>query len=196
MLRSLAVIAVLAAPGTGWAEENGPLDLQVHAFVSPGFILTSARVNSLARSRDGSFEFAEAGINFTKPLSEQLRVGLQLFTRDLGPSGNYTPQVDWFYLDYRFLDWLGLRAGRGKLPFGLYNETSDVDAARVPILLPQSLYPAEGRNFLLAQTGGEIYGYLQLGGMGLGEYRLYGGTIFIDPSNFSVPIRDLTSNIF
>ena len=39
--------------------------------------------------------------------------------------------ADWFDLDYRWKDWLGLRAGRVKLPYGLYNDTSDIDAARV-----------------------------------------------------------------
>ena len=57
--------------------------------------------------------------------------------------------------DYRFKDWLGIRAGRVKIPFGLYNDSSDVDSARVPILLPQSLYPTLNRDFLLAQTGGQ-----------------------------------------
>ena len=70
------------------------------------------------------------------------------FTHDLGPLGNYRTRFDWFYLDYRFWDWLGVGAGRTKVPFGLYNESSDVDAARVPVLLPQSVYPAskDGRH--------------------------------------------------
>ena len=40
-----------------------------------------------------------------------------------------------------------------RLPFGLYNDINDIDAARVPILLPQSIYPATSRDYLLAQTG-------------------------------------------
>ena len=95
----------------------------------------------------GSFEFAEVGINFTKALSDRLRLGVQLFARDLGPIGNYDAKFDWFYLDYRLSDWLGLRAGRVKLPFGLYNEINDVDAARVPILLPQSVYSTRNRDY-------------------------------------------------
>lgn len=165
---------------------------EIHGFVSQGFIKTS-RHNYLARSERGSFEFAEVGINFTKQLSERLRVGMQLFVRDLGPVGNYKPQFDWFYLDYLFFDWLGLRAGRTKIPFGLYNEINDVDAARVPVLLPQSVYPTENRDYLLAQTGLELYGRIPLSVLGDLEYRGYGGTIFLDTSdattvnNFDVP---------
>jgi hypothetical protein len=159
-------------------ETADPLALQVHGFVSPGFIV-STNNNYLSESKRGSFEFAEVGINFTKPITDDLRVGVQLFARDLGRTGNYNAKFDWFYLDYHFRDWLGLRAGRVKIPFGLYNEINDIDAARVPILLPQSVYPVNSRDFLLAQTGGELYGRLQLNRAGVLDYRAYGGTIFV-----------------
>ena len=117
-----------------------------------------------AKSQRGSFDFNEVGINFTKSLGERLRFGIQFFARDVGPVGNDTPRVDWFFLDYRFTDWLGVRAGRLKVPFGLYNEVNDVDSARVPVLLPQAVYPILNRDLLLAQTGFELYGYHEDGG--------------------------------
>jgi hypothetical protein len=160
--------------------EGGLLSVDVHAFASQGYILTTNN-NYLAHdTRHGSFQFSEIGINFTKDLGDKLRMGLQLFAQDLGPTGNYNAKLDWFYLDYRWKDWLGVRAGRVKIPFGLYNEVNDIDAARVPILLPQSVYPLQTRNFLLAQTGVELYGYARLHSAGALDYRLYGGTIFID----------------
>ncbi|MEI9938670.1 MAG: hypothetical protein WDO69_15740 [Pseudomonadota bacterium] len=165
------------------AEESSiALPIEIHAFVSQGFIKTTNN-NYLAESKRGSFEFSEVGINFSKQLTDRMRVGMQLFTHDLGPLGNYRTRFDWFYLDYRFWDWFGLRVGRTKLPFGLYNESSDIDAARVPVLLPQSLYPVSFRDFLLAQTGGEAYGNVPLGAAGSLEYRLYGGTVFYDTSD-------------
>ena len=154
-------------------------ELDVHGFVSQGFLL-GIRNNYLAKAKHGSFEFTEVGINFTKALSDQLRVGLQLFARDLGPLGNYDATFDWFYLDYRVADWLGVRAGRIKVPFGLYNEINDVDTARAFVLLPQAMYPVENRDFLLAQTGVELYGYRQLGDAGALDYRVYGGTILLE----------------
>jgi hypothetical protein len=156
-----------------------PGSAQVHGFVSPGFILTTSN-NYLARSKKGSFEFTEVGLNLTVPITDKLRTGIQLFSRDLGPIGNYSLKADWFYLDYRFEDWLGFRAGRVKIPFGLYNEVNDVDAARVPVLLPQSIYSLANRDFLLAQTGVEIYGRSSLGKLGAFEHRHYAGTIFLD----------------
>lgn len=162
-------------------ESSAPL-VDIHGFVSQGFI-KSTNHNYLGKSERGSFEFTEVGINLTKQLSRDLRVGVQLFARDLGPIGNLKPQFDWFYLDYRFFDWLGVRAGRTKLPFGLFNEVNDIDSARVPILLPQSLYPVQNRDYLLAQNGVELYGNVPLGGAGSLEYRAYGGTIFLDTSS-------------
>jgi hypothetical protein len=186
--RQLLVAAIVwfafsaAAAAQEYAAAPDLRAFQVHAFVSQGFLLTTDN-NYLARSTKGSFEFTEVGINITKPLTDKLRVGMQLFARDLGPLGNYSAKFDWFYIDYRFADWLGLRAGRVKIPFGLYNEVNDVDSARTSVLLPQSLYPAQNRDYLLAQTGVELYGRLPPGAAGTLEYRLYTGTIFLDSKN-------------
>jgi hypothetical protein len=182
------LLAGVAAPARAADEDGSPssLPVDVHAFVSQGYMITTES-NYIAHSRRGTFEFTEVGINFTKNVTDDLRVGMQLFSRDFGSIGNYKPQFDWFYLDYHFRDWLGLRAGRTKLPFGLYNETSDIDQARVPILLPQSLYSNASRDFLLAQTGFELYGYVPLGAAGAFDYRLYGGTIFVDSTSLASP---------
>jgi hypothetical protein len=183
-----AAIAILLGASWAQAEES---DVQIHGFVSQGYVKTT-RNNYLAESarKQGSFDFTEVGINFTKPLSDKLRVGVQLFARDLGPLGNYSPQFDWYYLDYRLFDWLGIRAGKTKLPWGLYNESNDIDAGRVQILLPQSLYPVSSRESLFAQTGGELYGDVALGGAGSLEYRLYGGTIYLNTAEASAQLKN------
>ncbi len=161
----------------------------IHAFVSQGYI-KSIDNNYLVASKRGSFEFNEAAVNFTKTVTDRLRMGLQLYAQDLGPQpDNYQVSVDWLYIDYRFRDWLGFRAGRTKLPYGLYNEVNEIDAARVPVLLPQSVYPIVDRNVLLAQTGGEIYGYLPIGPLGALDYRFYGGQLYIPSPAVSPPFQ-------
>jgi|HubBroStandDraft_1064217.scaffolds.fasta_scaffold07711_6 hypothetical protein len=187
MIRRLSwVLAATSILVTGRAraaevgQEGDLASVEVHAFVSQGFILTSSNNYLADNTTHGSFQYSEIGINFTKPIVDKLRLGLQLFAQDLGPTGNYNAQVDWFYLDYHWQDWLAFRTGRVKIPFGLYNEINDVDAARVPVLLPQSVYPIANVNYLLAQTGAELYGYLGLGGAGAIEYRGYAGTILVD----------------
>ena len=167
-----AAAADLSLPG-----ELG--QLQVHGFISQGFLFTSDN-NYLANSSRGSFEFTELGLNFTLQPMDRLTLGLQIFSHDLGPIGDYRATLDWYSVDYHWQDWLGIRAGRVKLPFGLYNDSSDIDSARTAILLPQSIYPAQNRDFLLAQTGFELYGYRGLGAAGGLDYRMYGGTIFLD----------------
>jgi hypothetical protein len=176
-----AVGLVMALAGAANADEALDFDreLQVHAFVSQGF-LKSTHNDFLADSSRGSFEFFEAGLNVSRSMSSELRLGMQLFTRDLGPTGDYKVNVDWAYLDYRWRDWLGVRAGRIKIPFGLYNDSSDIDSAHPSAILPQAVYPAANRDFLLAQTGGELYGYRSFGKAGQLDYRVYGGTIFLD----------------
>ena len=42
-------------------------------------------------------------------------MGMQLFTSQIGGVGDFRVEADWYYLDYRFADWLGLRAGRTKV---------------------------------------------------------------------------------
>jgi hypothetical protein len=42
------------------------------------------------------------------------------------------------------------------------------------------VHPEHNRNYLLAQTGAELYGYQRLQSLGALDYRVYGGTIFLD----------------
>ena len=177
--RAVGLVLLAGASGTAIADDGvDDTAIEIHGFASQGALWTSAN-NYLANTEDGSFELAEAGLNFTKPLGDRLRFGLQLFTRDLGPLGDYQANVDWFQLDYRWKDWLGLRAGRVKLAYGLYNDTSDIDAAHPVALLPQSVYSLTNREILLAQTGVELYGYKPLGKLGALDYRGYAGTVHI-----------------
>ncbi len=163
----------------------------IHGFVSQG-AFTSTDNDYLGRSERGSVEFLEAAVNVSTEVTERLRIGAQLFTRDLGPIGNYTMTLDWGFIDYKWRDWLGLRAGRIKMPFGLYNEFADIDAARTPILLPQSVYPITSRDFQLAQTGFSLYGSMNLAAGGF-DYQVFGGALFIAESTFldTGPLLDL-----
>jgi hypothetical protein len=186
-------VLIALAGGAARADDAADAEaaLQIHGFASEGALLTSDN-NYLTHTERGSLEFAEAGINFTKSFDDQLSIGLQLFARDLGETGSYAATFDWLYIDYRWRDWLGLRAGRVKLPFGLYNDTSDIDAAQPVVLLPQAVYPATNRNFLLAQTGLELHGYHSLGSAGAFDYHVYAGTLYLSiPSGNGIQVNAL-----
>jgi len=180
-------VGLCATPALAQADEGDASPIQFHGFASQGFILTLQNDYLAENSTDGSFEFTELGLNFTKQLTDTFSTGGQLLAQDLGPAGNFEPRIDWFYLDFRPDDWLGLRFGRVKIPYGLYNEVQDVDSARVPVLLPQSVYPLQARELLFSVTGGELYGFQRIGVLGALEYRLFAGTIFLDSDELTPP---------
>jgi hypothetical protein len=182
----LLIAATSRAEGPDTTEPaTGPI-VDVHAFVSQSYILTLTHDWLAPNTTNGSFDLSEGGINFTREVTDRMRIGAQLFAQLLEPAGNYLVRMDWIYLDYRFWDWLGLRAGRLKVPLALYNEFADIDAARVPILLPQSVYPQQVREFLLAQTGFDVYGRIGLRSAGTLDYSAFAGTIGLTPTSFTV----------
>ena len=185
MLRAgWVAVACIAVSGVAAADDSNPDSIQIHAFASQGALLSTGN-NFVASSKDGTLEFTEAGINFTKQLDDRLSIGIQLFARDLGGASDYPANFDWFDLDYRWRDWLGIRAGRVKLPFGLYNDSADIDAAHPVVLLPQSIYSLGSREFMLAQTGLELYGYRPLDGGDAGalQYTAYFGALSLPLSS-------------
>ncbi len=160
------------------SAELGGVD--IHGFISQGFIMSDTYNYLTHNSKDGSFEYNEVGINFGKELTDQLRVGIQLFSRDVGDAGNNKLSVDWAYGDYRVKDWFGFRAGRIKLPVGLYNETRDIDMLRTNIVMPQSLYPDLLRDTTIAANGAGVYGNIDMSGAGSLDYQAIAGQVNID----------------
>jgi hypothetical protein len=171
-----------AAPGTAAPEPVIAAPrvprVQIHGFASEGAFLSTANDYLGAASR-ASLELFEGGINFSTDVADRLRAGIQLFARDIGALRDEAPRIDWAYLDFRWRRWLGLRAGVIKMPFGLYNEYVDIDAARLPILLPESVYPVRNRDVLLSHTGFSVYGSRALDAGGELEYQAWLGTLTI-----------------
>jgi hypothetical protein len=152
--------------------------IEIHGFVSQGGFVSTAN-DYLGRSSRGSLELFEAAFNASTQITDRLRAGIQLFSRNVGEFDDLSPRLDWAFLDYRWNDRLGLRAGIIKLPFGLFNEVTDVDAARLPILLPQSVYPLRNRDVFLAHTGFALYGSHPVGPAGAVEGQVWVGTLTI-----------------
>ena len=154
---------------------------QVHGFISEGAFVSTAN-DYIGKSSRGSVALFEAGLNVSTELADRLRAGMQLYGRDVGQFRDLPPRLDWAYIDYHWKRWLGVRAGIIKMPFGLYNEYSDIDSARTAILMPQAVYPLADRSALLAHTGFALYGEHALGGAGTIEYQAWLGTLNI-PDN-------------
>jgi hypothetical protein len=160
--------------------------LTISGFASQGYLWSSEN-NYLGNSKGGSFEFSEVGISFLTPLSENLHFGIQFFAWDLGEVGNNKVVLDWAFGDYRWKDWLGIRLGKVRTPFMLYNDTRQLDLTRTSILLPQSIYDAQFRDVFVAINGGSLYGNIRLQSLGSLDWDLYGGTDNIDNQEGFLP---------
>lgn len=155
-------------------------DIEIHGFVSQGFLKSSDN-DYLGDSSRGSYEFNEIGLNFAVPITDDLRFGIQFFSRDLGNYGNNELTIDWAFLDYTWKDWLGFRAGKIKMPFGFYNRQRDADMLRTAVQLPQSVYNEALRDFVVALHGFSLYGSARLGAFGYIDYELFTGTFDVPP---------------
>jgi hypothetical protein len=134
--------------------------IKIHGFVSQGYLKTDQNDFYFADTEDGTFQFNEMGIHFASELSNNLRLGIQFLSRDLGKIGNNEVTVDWAFADYRFRNWLGIRAGKIKKPHGLRNQSRDIDSARTSIFLPLCIYDDISRDTYLSTQGVGVYGLL------------------------------------
>jgi hypothetical protein len=156
------------------------LNLETHGFASFGYLRSWQGV-TYGDSEHGTTDFWEAGINVIARPIDHLRLGAQLFARDLGDFDNGKPQLDWAYADWRANDAFGIQIGRVRPPVGLFNEIQDIDAARTPVFLPVSVYNPRMRDLFISTDGGKVYGLLPLGGSGELEYQFFAGSKRSDP---------------
>lgn len=171
----LLVIMAAVMPVTAMAFD---LDsLRINGFASQGYMKTSQNNWLATDSVDGTLQINEVGLTLTAPVTDKLRVGMQLLSRDLGEEGNNAVRLDWAFGDYRVNDNIGLRLGKVKMPIGLYNEGRDSDFLRNMAFLPQSVYDETRRNLLVASQGLQIYGNVPLAAAGDIDYAAHYGQI-------------------
>jgi len=190
----LILSLLIVHAGNIWAVEVDVLGgVDIHGFISQGYLKSSDNNYLTNDSEDGSFSFNEVGINFSKEIKDNLHVGLQFFSRDLGDVANNKVTLDWAFADYRWRDWLGLRAGKIRLPQGLFNETRDLDMLRTCILLPQGIYNDLLRDTFVAFNGVALYGDVPLYNFGNLNYQLILGQM--DPDEESGIEKALNSQL-
>lgn len=139
-----------------------PESVQIHGFLSQGFLHTSDN-NFFGKSDDSiSHDFRELGLNGSWKILSDLQVAMQVVWRDAGETDNGGFRIDYGLANYDLYSsetsLLSIRAGRVPTPLGFYNDTRDVAATRPTILLPQSIYFDINRNLALSADGGYLYG--------------------------------------
>ena len=148
--------AVIAAPAAADPfYQSGNLQLQGFAAQS---LITTSHNNFFGHTQDAvGTGFTEAGVNGVWQPHPGLLVAGQVLYRRAGKSDQEGVRLD--YLQVVWPVWqsvdgaVELRAGKIKIPYGLYNETRDVPFTRPSILLPEGVYFDTVRNFALAAPG-------------------------------------------
>lgn len=158
-------------------------DLFISGFISQGYLISTGNNYLITHSKRGSAEFNEVALNIYAVPSERLRFGIQYIARDLGMDGNNASYVDWAYGDYHWRDCLGARFGKIKFPSGLYNYERDADMLRTSILMPESVYAENWRDFTLAVEGASVYGNFHQCKAGEFDYEFFGGTLNVPNPN-------------
>lgn len=158
-----AVIFFIAFWGTTAYAETSllPEDLQFHGFMTQGFFHSSDN-NVFGQSDDGiSAGQTEVGLNLNYQPMDKLRFAAQGLYRRAGDVDPGSVRLDYGLADLTLLEYdtgkIGIRGGRIKIPFGLYNETRDVAFTHPTILLPQGIYFDRSRSLLLSADGGSLY---------------------------------------
>lgn len=156
-----AALAAAGPPATA-------LEWQVHGSFAQGYVLSEGN-NYYGQSRNGgSFAFYEGALNGTiKPLPQLLFSG-QALARDAGATDDGKPRLDYLFADYAFLSGrsadAGLRLGRVKNAYGLYNDARDVVFTRPGALMPSPYFESSGARALLFSSDGiQPYAGIELG---------------------------------
>src|SRR5258708_33388980 len=99
---AIALVALLcAAPAALQAQftiERRPV--QIHGFASQGFTYSNDNNYLTMKTSEGSFAFTDGGVNLSVPITDKLRVGAQIYVRNIGTLGQWRPVLDWAAADY------------------------------------------------------------------------------------------------
>lgn len=191
ILFSVFIFILTVIPG--FSDEK---TVDIHGFISQGYLKSDFN-NLFADTEEGTFQFNEMGISFSAQVTDNLNMGIQFHSMDLGDFGNDEIQLDWGFADYRWRDFFGIRAGKIKVPHGLYNEYQDVDSVTSLILFPIGIYNESWREVTSAAYGIGIYGALYLNYFGKIKYQLLiGSTNLTTDSSMMKVFKDTVTRSF
>jgi hypothetical protein len=183
-INNTIVFFVLFSLPTAGRADFLPEEIQFHGFLTQGFFHSSDN-NVFGQSDDGiSPGLTEIGLNAAFQPFNRLRFAVQGLYRRAGDIDPGSIRLDFGLADLTLFNYkngrIGIRGGRIKIPFGLYNETRDVPFTHPTILLPQGIYFDRSRTLLLSADGGSFYA----------EQRTRYGDFFFK-FNVGIPLGDL-----
>ncbi len=172
-IRSLIAITLVILSTGLPARASSLAALDLHGSVS-ATASYSDRFDYLGDTKENlSLNLIDVILNSTHRFDSGLRLGGQIYAYKLGDFNDLT--LDFASADYSFNQQFGVRAGRNKLPHGLYNDSQDLDAIRTFASLPFSFYPRSLRTITASFDGLTFYGNFDLQRAGSLDYQIYGG---------------------
>jgi hypothetical protein len=176
MQRILAIAtALVLAAAPALSQSLDDLNIQLHGYATQGLLYTTQNNIFTTNSSNGSPAWTDAVVNLSAQPEAKLRFSTQARYFLLGDYGN-SVTLDYAFGDYKVNDKFGVRFGKVKTPWGLYNEIQDIDPSYLWALLPESIYPIDSRSSYLAHYGGVVYGKVSVSpSLGKLEYRAWGG---------------------
>ncbi|QKI89622.1 hypothetical protein [Thiomicrorhabdus xiamenensis] len=149
-------------------------EVQANAFISQGFIKSYDSPFLTKDSEKGSLKLNEIGLNLNWIYNSDWRFSGQLLSQTFGDIYEGEPKIDYLLADYLIFDnglnSAGIRAGRVKTPYGLYNDSRDYPSSRPGIFLPSAIYFEGLRDFMVSTDGVNLYS----------THFLSGGTLEVD----------------
>ena len=97
--------AVSMAPGLLHAQFDFKIDgrtVQIHSFASQGFMYSNQNNYMSMPTSKGSFALTDGGANVSAAITDKFRVGAQIYLRNIGEFGDWHPELDWGFGDYKF----------------------------------------------------------------------------------------------
>jgi hypothetical protein len=105
---------------------------------------------------------------------EKLRVSTLFELEQQEGAQKLEPALEYAFAEWKFSEALRVRAGRVKLPFGIYTEILDVGTLRPFFTLPQGVYGPTG-TVVPGYNGIGLTGRWSHGGTWALQYDVYGG---------------------
>lgn len=163
LIFSFLVAWGFALPSMADTHDKNPVE--IHGFVSQGLIYSPDQKYAGIDDDKPSLDFREIGLNTAYDFNQNTRIAGQILYRNQGESIKAQTSVDFLLIDhtlYRSLDTqIGVRLGRVKNDYGIYNSVRDIPSARPSIEMPISVYFDSFRDPLLAVDGVNLYGFYQ-----------------------------------
>jgi hypothetical protein len=174
-MRWIVAAGVLAGAAPAAAFDVGDGLLSVSGFGRWGYGDSDGNAFLLARDTGKGDNVGMALNLFARPM-DRLAVSSQFFW------DASKVNIDWAFAEYRFQDWLRLRAGQVKMPFAAYMESKDVGTLRPFYNLPTSIYSFSD---IAAESffGASLSGFLPpMAGWEL-SYDAYFGQMWLESSD-------------